>query len=216
MENGLRMGILEMTNCEEGMKIRMISDEKKVRDFQRLGSYSQFFNCGSHPTTGPDPVPVALEAGTETGNLGTPSNAGCCACTTWDLSGTHTLQSNSIVEKSEKGEYYTNYSRLKRLNWDGCSKMSTCFQSGEPWLGCAGTLISIAVHCNVVCFGRLKKSSPALGSTGMDTCCTVANCIRNGKSHQWRNAGSVTCAWFGGFKLPGCSDPSHITSFTKS
>lgn len=31
---------------------------------------------------GPDPVPVALEAGTETGNLGTPSNAGCCACTT--------------------------------------------------------------------------------------------------------------------------------------
>ena len=39
---------------------------KKVRDFQRLGSYSQFFNCGSHPTTGPDPVPVALEAGTET------------------------------------------------------------------------------------------------------------------------------------------------------
>ena len=23
------MGILEMTNCEEGMKIRMISDEKK-------------------------------------------------------------------------------------------------------------------------------------------------------------------------------------------
>jgi len=30
---------------------------------------------------GPDPVPVALEAGTETGNLGTPSNAGCCACT---------------------------------------------------------------------------------------------------------------------------------------
>lgn len=82
MENGLRMGILEMTNCEEGMKIRMISDEKKVRDFQRLGSYSQFFNCGSHPTTGPDPVPVALEAGTETGNLGTPSNAGCCACTT--------------------------------------------------------------------------------------------------------------------------------------
>ena len=41
MENGLRMGILEMTNSEEGMKIRMISDEKKVRDFQRLGSYSQ-------------------------------------------------------------------------------------------------------------------------------------------------------------------------------
>ena len=40
MENGLRMGILEMTNCEEGMKIRMISDEKNVRDFQRLGSYS--------------------------------------------------------------------------------------------------------------------------------------------------------------------------------
>ena len=41
MENGLRMEILEMTNSEEGMKIRMISDEKKVRDFQRLGSYSQ-------------------------------------------------------------------------------------------------------------------------------------------------------------------------------
>ena len=85
-----------------------------------------------------------------------PSNAGCCACTTWDLSGTHTPCSQIRSLRS-----------LRRVNtiltiagWRGWTEMDAqkwapVFQSGEPWLGCAGTLISV---CSVLQFRMFRKT----------------------------------------------------------
>ena len=95
--------------------------DEMVRGFQRLGSYS--WNCAEHPDrTGSSPC------GTWGWNRDRESRHAqqrwlLCLHST-DLSGTDLAV--KFDEKSEKGEYYTNYSRLM-LSWDGCSKSEHLF-----------------------------------------------------------------------------------------